>query len=174
MTESARRVEVFIRRAGVPDLDGLLELCRSCTKHLDESGIPQWDELYPNREVFEGDINAGSLYVAVLPDGRIGGCIVLNFHQDEEYKTIDWQFTEGKIGVIHRLMVHPALEGNGIARSLLSYAETLAKEQGFAALRLDMFALNPRAGALYEKNGYITRGTVRFRKGEFFCAEKLL
>jgi ribosomal protein S18 acetylase RimI-like enzyme len=141
---------------------------------MNENGIPQWDDIYPSRETFKCDIEQESLFVAFTPGQKIAGCIVLNCFQDEEYKQINWEFTGGKIAVIHRLMVLPEYEGAGVAKDLLAFAEACAGRKGFEAVRLDMFKQNRRAVAFYKKHGYITRGTVQFRKGEFFCAEKIL
>lgn len=162
-----------IRKAEPGDLTAVLELCAACTEYMEQSGISQWDACYPNREVFERDIAQGALFVAQA-DGKVIGCIVRNTYQDEEYAEIPWQYTEGKIAVIHRLMVLPAWQGAGVSRALLTFAEESAAREGYAAVRLDYFTRNPRAIGFYRKCGYQQRGTVRFRKGEFLCAEKRL
>jgi len=71
-------------------------------------------------------------------------------------------------------MVHPKHEGKGIAQYLVRYIEKLAKERHHGAIRLDVFANNLRAVSFYNKLGYEVTGKVIFRKGEFFCCEKLL
>jgi len=62
-------------------------------------------------------------------------------------------------------MVHPKHEGKGIAQYLVRH---------HGAIRLDVFANNLRAVSFYNKLGYEVTGKVIFRKGEFFCCEKLL
>jgi RimJ/RimL family protein N-acetyltransferase len=54
----------------------------------------------------------------------------------------------------------------------MDFAERHAADGGYDAIRLDVFTLNPVATALYERRGYRRAGTVRFRKGEFFCYER--
>jgi len=71
-------------------------------------------------------------------------------------------------------MVHPQHEGKGIAKLLVRYVEELAKNRQYEAIRLDVFVKNPRAVDFYNKLGYKVTGKVIFRKGEFFCYEKLI
>lgn len=137
--------------------------------------IDQWDEVYPNKEIFQEDINNHSLYVAVREESReIMGCIVLNNDQEPEYKDVEWLYEQGKFAIIHRLMVHPNYEGKGVARSLIEFVEKIAKENGYTAIRLDVFSENTRAVNFYKKQGYRVSGKVNFRKGEFLCCEKII
>nr|WP_319487285.1 GNAT family N-acetyltransferase [uncultured Caproiciproducens sp.] len=163
-----------IRKAVPGDMAGITILFKSCTAHMVQHDLLQWDELYPNTEVFAQDIKDRGLYVCVTPENCIIGCVVLNRFQDKEYEEVDWEFTGGIIGVIHRLMVLPEYEGTGIAHNLLVYAETCAGAQGMDAIRLDAFPQNQRAIAFYKKHGYRIRGSVNFRKGLFVCCEKSL
>ena len=163
-----------IRAVKPEELTEITALCRACTENMNQNGIAQWDEIYPDEATFKRDIEGCSLFAAVLTGSQIAGCVVLNTFQDKEYAQIDWQYTGDKIAVIHRLMVLPKFEGKGVAGKLLTYAQETAKILGFKAIRLDMFTQNPRAVAFYKKNGYTLRGTVEFRKGRFFCAEKQL
>jgi GNAT superfamily N-acetyltransferase len=71
-------------------------------------------------------------------------------------------------------MVEPRLQGTGIARQLMRFAEAWAREHGYEAVRLDAFAANPRALSLYRGLGYREAGGASFRKGAFRCFEKRL
>ncbi|SHN57913.1 GNAT family N-acetyltransferase [Desulfitobacterium chlororespirans] len=156
-------------------LERVCRLCRSCSAHMFSNQIDQWDEIYPDRKVFLDDIRSESLYL-VLDDesGEAIACIVINEEQDPEYKEVSWQYERERIAVIHRLMVHPQYEGRGIARQLIRYVEELAQSRKYEAIRLDVFAKNPKAVSFYHQLGYQIAGKVRFRKGEFLCCEKLL
>lgn len=164
-----------ITKASEQHLAEILSLCSNCSQILKSKGIDQWDEVYPSEETFLNDINNNSLYIARIENSQeIIGCIVLNEYQDPEYKDIEWSFNRGKIAVIHRLMVHPKSEGRGIARNLVEFIEKLAKENGYKALRLDVFSQNLRSFNFYKKQGYCVSGKVNFRKGEFLCCEKMI
>ena len=152
-------------------IEPLLVLVRACVSHLCSQGIDQWDEAYPSRSTIETDVATGAAFVARCA-GAIAGVIVLNQHQEHAYAMVPWRFTHGPVLVVHRLMVHPDAEGQGLARALMAFAEKRALASGYASIRLDAFAENPRALRLYERLGYRAAGEVRFRKGRFRCFEK--
>ena len=164
-----------ITKASEQHLTEILRLCSDCSQIMKSKCIDQWDEVYPNKEIFQNDITNNSLYIALIENSKeIIGCIVLNEYQDPEYKDIEWSFNQGKIAVIHRLMVHPKFEGKGIAGNLIKFIEELAKENGYTALRLDVFTQNLRSINFYKRHGYKISGSVNFRKGEFLCCEKMI
>ncbi|MNI68827.1 Acetyltransferase YpeA [compost metagenome] len=77
---------------------------------------------------------------------------------------------------MHRLAVHPEIQGKGIARRLLAFAEDQAAREGYSSIRMDTYAKNDRALSLYLRLGYEVRGEVRFpgRIANFPVMEKLL
>jgi GNAT superfamily N-acetyltransferase len=164
-----------IRRGRPQDLGLLKKLVQGCIEHMNQNDIPQWDEIYPHENDFIKDIQDGNLYVAVdyqVENQLILGCIVLNQEQDPTYKKVNWLIKNEPIGVVHRLMVEPASQGQGIARSLMEFIEKLALEQGFQTIRLDAFTKNPRALKFYDQLKYQRCGIVQLRMGPFVCFEK--
>jgi ribosomal protein S18 acetylase RimI-like enzyme len=119
-------------------------------------------------------LDENNLYVSVNEMDIIQGIIVLNEHQDIAYESIEWRYNSGKQLIIHRLCVHPNYQGKGIARMLIKFSEDFGSEQKYETIRLDAFIPNIRACKMYEKSGYEKRGTVTFRKGDFYCYEKAL
>ncbi|MBD7913426.1 MULTISPECIES: GNAT family N-acetyltransferase [Clostridium] len=162
-----------IRKGKKEDIKRIISIIKSATSDMESENIMQWDDLYPNEEVITNDIIEENLFV-YEEDGIIKGIITLNEFQDIEYKEINWQYTKGKSLVIHRVCIDPRYKGNGIATSFLKYAELLGKEKGYESIRLDTFTLNKYSCRLYAKNGYEKRGIITFRKGEFFCFEKVI
>lgn len=158
-----------IRNANHCDLVAVMNLVRSCVSHMESQGIHQWDEMYPDEATLRNDIERQELFV-LEKDGRISGIVVLNDHQEPQYQQVMWEYP-GKSLVVHRLAIEPSCQGRGCARKLMQFAYGFAKERQYAAIRLDAFARNPRAVALYEQLGYRKAGTVVFRKGLFFCFE---
>ena len=113
--------------------------------------------------------------IEVLTKGKqIVTCVVINEEQDEAYLSGSWHFREGKIAVIHRLCVHPEVQGEGNGKRMMQYAEELIHKQGYASIRLDTFTDNYIARKLYEQLGYSYVGEVTFRKGLFYLMEKEL
>jgi GNAT superfamily N-acetyltransferase len=166
---------VAVRLAGSEDLDAVMEMLGLCITAMRAEGIDQWDEIYPNRPRLLDDVQAGTLYLGAVDGGQeVAGAMVLNDFQDPEYADVPWAITGVAVAVVHRLMVSPRHQGKGVARALMSFAETRARELGFGAIRLDAFAANPAALRLYRGLGYREAGGVTFRKGPFRCFEKAL
>ena len=60
------------RQAKQSDLDQVMELIAQCIARMSEEGNPQWDEDYPARRDFEGDVEKGNLFVCE-EEGVIAG-----------------------------------------------------------------------------------------------------
>jgi hypothetical protein len=53
----------MIRKATVLDLNSIMQITKSCAKHMINQQIFQWNEHYPNRNAFENDVRRGELYL---------------------------------------------------------------------------------------------------------------
>lgn len=137
------------------------------------AGIEQWDEVYPDAAVFGRDLAAGTLHILREGDVLLG-CFTLDTAHDPLWQGMAWAVPADAAAVVHRLMVHPAAQGRGLARQLMAHAESLARSRGFRAVHLDCFTANPAALRLYERLGYRRIGTAMMRKGPFVCFEKEL
>ena len=162
-----------ITLASAIDLPALVRLKDACIERMRADGIEQWDEVYPSTATIEQDIGAATLHVLRI-DEEIAGCITMDANVDVLWKEMNWTPVVGPIGSVHRLMVHPAKQGRGLSKQLMQHAESLARAQGFHAIHLDAFTLNPVALALYDRLGYQRTGTAMMRKGPFICFEKIL
>jgi ribosomal protein S18 acetylase RimI-like enzyme len=65
------------------------------------------------------------------------------------------------------LAVASGVRGRGIGSALLAAAIAAARERGAERLTLRVLGTNPRAQALYERNGFVVEGVLR---GEFRIA----
>lgn len=164
-----------IRRAQKDEVVEIMELISKCVQVMQDGGSDQWDAHYPNKEIIEQDIQQGSLYVYEV-DKAIAGIIVLDENESEEYKTIQWVQNQGPHLIMHRLAIHPEVQGKGIARKLIAFAENHAGVNGYTSIRLDTYAKNTRALELYPGLGYERRGEVDFphRTANFPVFEKVL
>jgi ribosomal protein S18 acetylase RimI-like enzyme len=159
-----------IRPARIEELPGLIDLVKAAVRHMESQGIYQWDDNYPNTAILQADIEKRHLHVIEV-NGQIAGMISINEEQSPEYQTVPWQYA-GKALVIHRLTITPAFQRQKLATNLMDFAEKAAENQRYDTIRLDVFTENPSAIKLYKHLGYEEAGTVRFRKGLFFCFEK--
>ncbi len=138
---------------------------------MEEQGIHQWDQIYPDRQIIAEDISKNQMYIGIK-NGTPVVCFVLNEEYDEEYKNGKWQWPEARFCVIHRLCVSPEFQNLGIASKTLKYIENICKSQGFDSIRLDCYTSNPYSRKLYDKNGYSIVGYADWRKGRFELREK--
>ena len=165
--------DMVFRKANVEDFHHIKDIFGKALLRMTEMGIDQWDEYYPNEDIIKNDIAKGELFAGYL-NGIAVSAIVLNERQDPEYSEINWQYRDGKAGIIHRLCVHPHAQGMGIGRKTVAFIEKEALRLQCRHIRLDTFTNNPSALALYRSLGYQYAGDVMFRKGRFHCFEKSL
>lgn len=164
-----------LRLATSEDVPGIMQIVRGVIPMLRAAGNLQWDDRYPNPEVFEQDIELGQLWVALVED-RIAGIVAITTEQYAEYVQAGWDITDTAI-VVHRLAVSPEFQGKGIAAALLHHAEVVARTRSFARVLADTNSHNQVMQHLLPKLGYTFSGeiTLDFRPGmRFLCYEKVL
>ena len=155
------------------DLRELTALYRAATSHMDAQGIFQWDAIYPNRSILREDISLVQMEVGRV-DSKIAVAFALEFCKEGDYEPAAWRYDDARFVVLHRLCVHPAFQGQGIAQETLDYIERSLPARGIYTIRLDAFSLNPAALHLYESRGYEKAGEITYRKGLFYLYEKKL
>ena len=164
-----------MRLAVGEDVAGVMGVLRRVVPMMRAAGNLQWDDAYPNAEVFERDIELGQLWVAEI-DGAIAGVAALTSDQEPEYAQVGWDIEEPAV-VVHRLAVDTAFRGMGVAGALMRKAEDVAMERGIRVLRVDTNTLNEASQRLFPKLGYALVGEIglEFRPGlRFLCYEKRL
>lgn len=166
----------MIRRAKISEIPDILTITQACAKKMQEDGIFQWNEHYPSKEAFIKDIAREELFV-IEENNTVQGTIVISALMDKEYKTIQWLTPSGNNAYIHRLSVHPNLQGKGLAQQMMDFAENYSKEKKFVSVRLDTFSQNKRNQRFYEQRGYQKLGDIFFPKQSthpFYCYELVL
>lgn len=144
----------MIRQAIISDLDSIEESYKEYFDYKEKYGAYTVFQrgVYPTRTDAEKYLRDKALYVYVENDIVLGS-IVLNNHQPEEYKKINWNShaTDEKVNVIHLLMVRPCAAGKGIGSALVNYAVDLSQKYSCKAVRLDTGEQNIPAISLYKK-----------------------
>jgi ribosomal protein S18 acetylase RimI-like enzyme len=169
-------MSVVTRPAVVGDLQLLMTLVRRVVPLMRAAGNLQWDDQYPNEQVFAHDIELGQLWVAIVENSEVAGVAAITTDQEPEYARVGWDIHEPAI-VVHRLAVDPAYRGAGVAGALIHQAETVAHDRGISVLRVDTNTENPATQRLFPKLGYLLAGEISlsFRPGlRFLCYEKRL
>ncbi|ASU33173.1 GNAT family N-acetyltransferase [Mucilaginibacter xinganensis] len=166
---------MIIRLAQLADIPQILKLIAGVVPVMNAAGNMQWDDTYPNAEVFEKDIALKQLWVAEL-EGSVAGITAITTDQEPEYAEVGWDITEPAI-VTHRLAVSPKCQGRGVAAALLVQAEVVAINRGIKILRVDTNTNNQATQKLFPKLGYQYSGEIGlgFRPGmRFLCYQKVL
>lgn len=172
MEEGERGMELQYRMAEENDLDEIFDLFRQAIIVMDQNGIPQWDEIYPDKQVLSEDISHREMYVGTFGK-EIAVVYVMNQEYDEQYRLGKWSYTGEDYRILHRFCVHPNYQNAGIGRKTIHYIETSLRRNGIESIRLDAFSRNPYALRLYQKAGYEIVGEAEFRKGRFYLMEKV-
>lgn len=166
----------MIRKGKSSDIDNIITITKACADNMTDNGIYQWNEHYPNRKAFLNDVEQGELYVLNIENTLIG-CITISTFMDEEYIPIAWLTPNTNNIYIHRLAIHPKYQGKGFAQKLMDFAESFARENDFASIRLDTFSQNQKNQKFYEARNYKRLGNIYFPKQSeypFYCYELVL
>ncbi len=151
---------IHIRKGRLEDLDSIVQLFVKATDKLIQLKIDQWNYQYPVEDDILKDLDAGTNWVYCLENKAVG-VVSLDLQQDAQYQNIKWIY-DGKVGVIHRMGVHPDFQGRGIGKALIRHLFTYAKnDMNLDTLRLDAYIKNPYSNGLYQYMG--------FTKAEGFC-----
>ena len=164
-----------LRLATYDDVSGIMEMVKALIPILHAAGNLQWDERYPNPQVFEQDIALGHLWVATIEE-KIAGVVATTMEQYPEYVQAGWDITDPAL-VVHRLAVSPEFQGKGIAAALLRHTEAVALSLNLRRVLADTNSQNQIMRHLLPKLGYVFSGeiTLEFRPGMcFLCYERIL
>jgi GNAT superfamily N-acetyltransferase len=84
-----------------------------------------------------------------------GGYVVLS-EDDRPIAGGGLRRLDGRTGEIKRMYVAPEARGRGVGKALLDALESLARDLGYALVRLDTGPKQPGAQRLYERSGYVS------------------
>jgi ribosomal protein S18 acetylase RimI-like enzyme len=148
-------------KSDIPRIAGTYQdLLRFEQKH---GGFSNWKlDVYPTAATAEEAVVKKQM-VVLEDDGALCASMRLNDAQAPEYEAIPWQYPAKKdeVLVIHTLCVSPSKAGHGYGTALVRFAKQWASDHEYKVIRLDTYAHNEPAKALYLKNGFRIAGTGR-------------
>ena len=168
----------FIIAAG----EHLDEMCRITTQakaQLKGLGLDQWQKGYPSREVWVEDIKNRTAWLAV-EEGKVLGVFAFQTTPDVSYGVIDGAWlTDTPYASMHRVCVSDESKGKGVAGRMFEHGFTMARELGFASMRIDTHPGNQPMQRALKKAGFAPCGTIRLVGGcedgdERIAFEKIL
>ena len=143
-----------IRHAVTADLEEMLILYANARRFMADNGNPnQWWGGYPTREMLEGDIAAGQLYVCE-ENGRLYAAFVLAMGDDPTYAVIEGAWKDDRpYGTLHRIA--SSGEKRGMTDWIVHWA--FAKTGN---LRADTHELNLPMQNAFVRNGFEACGVI--------------
>lgn len=166
-----------LRKARMEEAAAVAALYEAGKLLLKNSGIPQWQDGYPNEKSAAADIINGCCYVLEEND-ELAGTACIAFGAEPTYNKVyegSWACTPECYGFLHRVAVSPAFARRGLAGMFFTFAETCAREQNISVLRCDTHPDNLAMQRTLTNNGYQKRGLIHLTNGDLRLAyEKLL
>lgn len=148
-------------RPGSPgDFDEIWPLVRRGVADMHKHGNPQWGDDYPLPEHYKAALADGSLFAACGDDGHILGVVVLSSGGEPSYFSLPWSAPSGL--EIHKLVVDPGAQGQGVASALFRFSFDRARQTGYPSVRIDTYSMNDRMLRLIGKFGFSPVGEVSY------------
>jgi ribosomal protein S18 acetylase RimI-like enzyme len=152
---------MIIRKANINDIDGILMIVNDAVDLLKSNNVNQWQNGYPNREVFLNDIKKGTLYVT-CDENVIAGVCNLCFNKDPSYEKVyfgKW-ITNDDYLVIHRIAVKKEYYHKRVAKMMFSFSEELALYNNVKSIKIDTHKDNIPMNKILKNIGYQECGII--------------
>jgi GNAT superfamily N-acetyltransferase len=146
----------MIKNATYQDLAEIDALAVRTIEHMALSNIPQWTLAYPRLKHYKPDINQEALYI-YKEESKIIGAMTILPENDPPYQTISGWKKEKSL-VIHRVIVDPNYQHQGVAQKLMDYAKKMAKDLGYESIKIDTHLKNYKMRRFLEKNHFVEIG----------------
>ena len=129
---------MFFRQAIITDIEAAWRIICEAKQMMHDKGRDQWTEEYPSLDTIRGDVGSGDAYVLAADGGRVAAYAVITAKPELAYAAIDGKWlTGGRYVVVHRLAVAAAFRGSGLARRMMTHAESLCRDRGVGSIRVD-------------------------------------
>ena len=136
---------IVIRKATLTEAKEIGALVKLTGNDLISKGITQWPKNFYPIERIIGAIKKEEVFVTV--EGKnIVGCVSLNHSFPEEYSYASWLYLDERPLAVHWLCVRPELQGKGIGKKIMNFAEQFAKKEKSKTIRLSTNNSNTSAG----------------------------
>lgn len=136
-------MSITFRLAGEADLDLVLELMSEFYP-LEHLTFDRRVAASAVRQLVD-DPTLGGVYL-IESDGQTAGYVVMGINFSLEFR--------GRYAWIDELYVHEPLRGRGIGAATLAFVESVCRDRGLAAVRLEVARANRGAGRLYRRHGF--------------------
>lgn len=157
------------------EIEKVKSIYDNVVKEMNSRGLYNWNSTYPNTDIIFKDILNKHLYGLEF-SGEIVAVAAINDYAYDVYNDIKWK-VEGPFLSFHRIAVCPCHRGKGYGRKIIDFAEAMAKEKEYKAMRISAYHKNESAVNLYKNLGYIHVGDMSSMRDivePFLCLEKAI
>lgn len=153
---------MLFRKASAEDAGEIMSVIEDAQSFMRASGLPQWQDGYPTREIIDADILRGESYV-LEENGIILGTCVVTLEPDPSYATLcagAWLSEDEPYAAVHRVAVSGKARGKGVGKLLFVNAEETARVSGVTNMRGDTHRDNKPMQRLLEASGFERCGEI--------------
>ena len=163
--KTALENDFVIRLAKISDLEAILKITKEAQLRIKRLDFDQWQNNYPNKEVFLQDIELGQLYV-YLENATVYAFFVLSKVKETNYQELKW-FSSNST-TIHRIAVADAKLKCHIASKIFAFCIAKSKLLGYDTIKVDTHKKNKAMLNLINKYGFEYRGYLKSINREAF------
>lgn len=157
---------MLFRPATLEDFDAIVAITTAGREYLAAQGLDQWQGGNPSPGRVRSDIEEGYDFLAVDDEtGEPLGVVAFCGLAESDYANItsgawlteasnDPTQAPSSYAVLHRMAVASQAKRRGVASFLLGQCLNLARERGFASVRVDTHHGNIPMQTCFEKNGF--------------------
>ncbi len=164
---------ISFEKARNSDLDEICHVCHKIVNYMkNDFKIDQWDENYPNKDVFLKDIKKDELFI-LKKENNIVGFICINYQVYEQYDQVTWE-EQKQFKTFHRIGIDPDYHHKGYGKKIFKYAEEEVLKQNINYIRVDTYSLNIPMNNLIKKMNFDFKGAMVYKKDKpvWNCYEK--
>ncbi len=149
------------RLAVTGDIPDILKITDDARESLKRFGVDQWQGPYPERYVFEADIDRKECFI-ILHGEETAGFFTLSVNEEEDYRNI----TDGKWSndlpycVLHRSAVSAKYRGTGISAFMMKCVKQQCALFNRQVIRVDTHKKNKAMLKLLRDSGFSYRGNL--------------
>lgn len=127
-----------------------------------------WNEWYPAMEHVRMDIEKKNLFLVKDAEGIVA---TVSIDSDDQVDALEnWTIANSK--EVARLAVRKDMQGQSIARDMLTLLMEELKQRGYEGIHFLVSPENPAALASYRKLSFENRGRIHMYEHDWFCYEK--
>ena len=152
---------MIFRKTEKKDVAGVLKIIESAKERMENMGLDQWQNGYPNENSIREDVDKRISYV-MEENGEILGTSVLTFEKEDVYENMKegkW-LSDGEYAVIHRIAVSENNKNKGVSGEILKKLEKICIEKGIYSTKIDTHEENEPMKGFLKKNGFLFCGII--------------